>query len=216
MTLPAVITAAGHQVDVTPLKGRSIREDWHVPATASTPSAIPNFVTELRRFFAEMDAEIDAHAADPIATSQALARMEAILADVRYLRDRLKDVTARSLDKYKVRRLVIDGIVALEAAGAYHRTEWQHQRLLTRVLAHLMGDDRRWIDSETGEVLEPDELAARLLPYFSPDWRLTPLRDAGIDPHAYCTVETGEDGKPVATPTVNIKDNLIRRNGEPT
>lgn len=168
-----------------------------------------SFVDRLRRFFAEMDAEIDHYRHDPIATAQALARVEALLADVRYVRDRLMSTTAASLNEHKVRTLTVQGVVTVEASSELKRSEWQHHRLLVEMLERL-GFSEGIVSPHTGEVWTVANLAAVLLEWFRPEWKLTQLKNAGLDPNDFCTVERDEHHKPMRTPTVRIVDNRAK------
>lgn len=214
--VPAVITephelapADKYTIKVTPLKGRSRRADWQVASSPpSTAIDQPDFVVELRRFFAAMDGEVDRYKHDPIATASALVRLEALLADVRYLRDRLKATTADSLDALQVRRLTIDSVCTVEASSEIKRSNWQHAKLLALALERCYGGSL--LNGDTGEYIDRDEMAAALLAYFTPEWRLTALRDDGIEPDDYCDIDRDERNRIVKTPTVRIVDNRIR------
>jgi hypothetical protein len=56
-----------------------------------------------------------------------------------------------------------------------------------------------------------EESAALLLEMFRPEWKLTPLKEMGLDPDEFCQVETDDDGKPVRTPSLRMVDNVVRR-----
>jgi len=64
---------------------------------------------------------------------------------------------------------------------------------------------------DAGLVNHPNDVADLLLECARPEWRLTPLRERGLDPDAYCKVEQDEAGKTVRTPSVRMVDNLVRR-----
>ena len=199
-----------YDVDVRPLRtGR--RVDVVVRQSTPTPSIeAPDFVARLRQFFADMDSEVDRHVHDPIATAQALARIEALLADVRYLRDRLTKVTAESLKAMEIRRLTVSEVTTVEASNETKRSEWQHEKLLTRLLEQH-GFKRGVVSPDTGERMDLVDLVALLLGWFRPEWRLTGVRESLVDPDDYCTVERDDDGKPVKTASIRIVDNLVRR-----
>lgn len=197
-----------YPVAVRKLRG-GVRVDVIVAEASPTPAIeAPDFVARMRWFFAEMDAEIDRHVNDPIATAQALARVEALLADVRYVRDRLHQVTAEGLRAMAIRRLTVTEVTTVEASNTYERTAWQHAALLTAMLRWW---DIRVIDVATGEYVPADQVAEVMLNWFRPDWKLTAIRDADLDPDDYCTVARDDDGKPMKTPTVRIVDNRVRR-----
>lgn len=196
--------------DVRPLKGKSDRSDVivHIPTMTAALQA-PDFVATMRRFFLEMDAEIDRYVNDPVATAQALARVEALLADVRYVRNRLQQVTAEALDTERMRRLTVEGVVTVEAATEMKRSEWQHERLLTDLLARH-GFDRGVVSPVSGERIDLVDFVAMLLNWFRPEWRLTGIRESLLNPDNYCTVERDDNDQPVRTPTVRIVDNRAR------
>lgn len=123
-----------------------------------------------------------------------------MLADLRYVRDRLHQITAVALKEQGIRRLTVEGVVSVEAKVDTRRTDWDNETLLDLVLAAL---PVRYVDIETGEMLEPADMRALLAPYFRPDWRLTALRNLGIDPDEWCTVAE-------QVPTLRMIDNLER------
>lgn len=199
-----------HDCDVVPLRN-SRRCDVTARASSLTPAlqGDESFVDRLRRFFADMDAEITYYADDPIATAQALARVDALLGDLRYIRDRLNRTTADALAAHQVRRLIVEGVVTVESSNEYKRTEWQHERILTAVLAQhdLAGGV---VSPDTGERMDLVDFVALLLSYVRPEWKMTALREAGLNPDDYCTVERDDDNKPVKTPTLRIVDNRAK------
>lgn len=208
----AILGAATYQARVTPLKSGG-RVDMEVtPLDADAPRAFADhdIIDQLRRFFSALESEAHSHEGDPVATGQALARVEALLADVRSVRDSLKTLTASALADNRVRRLTIAGVTTIEGTTEVKRTEWRHAPLLT---AALEVQAQRLMSIETGEVMTAEESAAVLLELFRPEWRMTPLKELGIDPDDFCRVETDDDGKPVRTPSVRIVDNLARRSG---
>ncbi len=216
-TAPAVIEPGDdlelfdrYDVDVRPLRtGR--RVDVVVRQSTPTPALdAPDFVARLRQFFAEMDAEITRHEHDPIATAQALARIDALLADVRFVRDRLNTVTAAALSAMDIRRLTVESVATVEASASYERSEWQHEKLLTRLLEQH-GFKRGVVSPDTGERMDLVDLVALLLGWFRPEWRLTGVRESLVDPDDYCTVKRDDDGKPVKTAAVRMVDNRVRR-----
>jgi hypothetical protein len=199
--------------DTYPITVRAVRNsrraDWtvHEPPDAG-PIAADEFVVALRAFFDGMDRQIDEHLHDPVATGQALARMDALHADMRYLRDRLNTVTANSMNGNDVRRLVIEGIGVLEASATVKRDQWRHDALMVAV---VKAANVAVIDRDTGEVLEPGVFAERLLAVLTPSWKLTGLRPLGINPDDYCHVATDDNGDTISTPTVRIVDNKVRQ-----
>jgi plasmid stabilization system protein ParE len=195
--LPAV--AGDHDTTVHLVRGG--RRDITVHAAAPTEAIeSTQIVPTLRAFFAAIEAEAERLADHPEATVQALARVDAMLADLRYVRDRLHQITAVALKEQGIRRLTVEGVASVEAKVDTRRTDWDNETLLDLVLAAL---PVRYVDIETGEMMEPADMRALLAPYFRPDWRLTALRNLGIDPDEWCTVAE-------QVPTLRMIDNLER------
>lgn len=212
--LPAMLDH--YDVDVKPVP-RSPRSDWTVPpGSALVASAVeaPDFVDSLRRFFMAMDAEVDAYRDDPIATGQALAKIDALLADIRMVRETLRSATAESMVAHHVRLLVIQGIAAMEASSSYDRHGWRHRDLLLACLRAAGLDEL--VDRHTGEVVDGEAMADALLACLTPSWKLTGIRALGLDPDDWCEYTSDENGRPAKQPTVWMKDNSVRtRSGSP-
>lgn len=206
----ALLGSGQYLARVTPLKTGGRRDIEVTQTDPALPAAFgqTDILAALRRFFDALDAEADLHADDPVATAQALARMEALLADVRYVRDRLKSLTATALQAERIRRLTVSDIVTVEGTTEVKRSGWEHARLLMTV---LQAQAQRLINVETGEVMTAEESAALLLEMFRPEWKMTPLKEIGLDPDDFCHVETDDDGKPVRTPSLRMVDNVVRR-----
>lgn len=205
-----------HHAEVTALKGKSTRVDVYVGSELpDIPTERPDWVQAFRTFLDRMDQETDRYAQDPIATSQALARMEAILADMRYVRDRLRDVTADSMNRYGIRRLTVQGVSVAEASSSVQRSNWQHADLVWEMLERL-GVAEVMLNQATGEMVPVREyvtetIAALYGPSTSP--RITPVKEAGLRVEDYCEMEYEEDGvTPARTPTVRLMDNSVRKN----
>jgi hypothetical protein len=213
--VPAVLDQYGVESKHVP---RSPRSDWTVPAGSAlvaSASEAPDWVAALRRFFMAMDAEVEQYRHDPIATGQALARLDALLADMRSVRATLNTATAESLNEYGVRRLVIQGVAVLEASSTDDRHAWRHEDLLPAVLRALGVD--HLVNTETGEAFSCEDLAVRLLAMLRPAWKLTGLRAIGLDPDDWCEYTEDDDGRMVRVPTVRFVDNAVRtpHRGEP-
>ena len=206
---PALLGSATYAARVTPLRSGGRRDIEVRPHDENLPAAFgqTDIVARLRQFFSALEAEAHEHAGDPVATSQALARMEALLADVRYARDTIRRLAAQSLAAEKVRRLTIGNVCTVEATTEVKRTDWQHHRLLTDMLSE---SGIRGL-SEHGEVIEPTDLADTILSWLRPEWRMTPIKAAGLNPDAYCAMMTDDDGNPIREPAVRMVDNHIRK-----
>lgn len=213
--LPALLDH--YNVQTTRVRaGSGNRHDWHAHRTGDLVSATEadDFVEALRTFFNRIDTEVDQYRDDPIALAQALARMEAILADIRSVRDTLNRATAEAMSAHGVRRLVVDTIVSLEASSVTEGEKWDTGRCLTDVLRRVA----RNVDDETGEIGEPHfdvELIASVvvsvaaISYF----RKTALHGMGLNPDDYIDTPRDEDGRPLRKPTVRIWDNAVRSRG---
>lgn len=86
-----------------------------------------------------------------------------------------------------------DNGTTVEKKWDTNRKGWQHKDLAQAVSDRIT---TMAIDMDTGEVLlTPAQMIAKLLDFVQPSyWRLTPLRDVGINADDYCTVG---DTKPV-------------------
>ncbi len=165
------------------------------------------FLTRLRDLFYAVEEEIESHKADPISLANALANLETILAGVRNVRDRVKTLAASALAVDRIRRLTVTGVVTVESVSEIRRTAWDNEPLLT---AMLDASNLRILDTDTGTVFQAGESARLLLAWFRPEWRLTPIRNMGINPDAFCSVLTDDDGYPMKTPSLKIVDNSTR------
>jgi hypothetical protein len=220
MTTPDKVPLARSALDaygarITPLRTGG-RIDVEVPPDVQgdtydrLPVAFENtdVLGHLRRFFDALEAEAHGYAHDPVALAQALARTEALLADVRYVRDSMRALASQALAEARIRRLTVQGVTTVEGTTEVHRTEWQHTRLLGDVMYH---SGYRLADDKTGELIERESAAAVILTWLRPEWKMTPLRELGLDPDDYCTLQRDDDGKPIRTPAVRMVDNIARR-----
>lgn len=215
MTTPVHLDHVGapsSMIDVTPLKTGG-RADWRVAECHEStglpiPFAETDIITQLRVFFDQLDLEVEKHRGDPIALVNALVRMEAVLADVRAVTTNVRTATAEALDSWKIRRMTVEGLTTVEGTSQATRTDWENQRLMRDMLT---SECPTMIDAKTGEVVDNDELAATILTWCRVEWRLTPVRAAGLDVDDYSTQPTDEDGKPMRTPAVRIHENVLRK-----
>jgi len=205
-----VLGAAAYEARVTPLKTGGRRDVEVTPINPTGPEAFgsTDVLGVLRQFFDRLDQEAAEHEGDPVALSQALARMEAVLADVRHVRDTMRTMTAAALNDERVRRLTVSGVVTVEGTSEVKRTEWRNENVLSALLA---AHGYALLHLPTGEIRRHEQAAPALLEWFRPDWKMTAMKQAGIDPDQFCTVATDDDGRTVRTPTVRIVDNIVRR-----
>ena len=192
-----------YDAKVTPLRGRSTRSDWEVTTVVPTEAIErSDIVGQLRAFFRDLDTELDEHSGDPVALAQALARLEAIQADIRYVTGRAREKAAEALHDRGVRRLTVTDVVTVEGTNSVERSNWQHEKVLRAVIRH---------DWDRGLVNHPNDVADIVLECAGINyWRLTPLRERGINPDDFCDVATDDDGKPTRTPGVKMVHNVVR------
>lgn len=195
---------------ITPLRSGGRRDVEVAPNDPELPVAFgeSDIITRLRQFFDRLEAEAQTHEGDPVALSQALARIETLLADVRSVRDTMKSLAAQALQDQKVRRLTISGVCTVEGTTEVKRTGWRHAELMIDMMraAKLTVMDR-----ESGEVLTEEDSAAAILTWLNPTWKTTTVKALGLDVDDYCDVSLDDDGVAVRTPTVRMHDNLVRR-----
>lgn len=86
----------------------------------------------------------------------------------------------------------VEGVGHVQVKRGNSRTEWDTDALIRLVIAR--GRDERQVDPETGEALESEgEAVGRaLMAAARPSWRVTSLRDLGIDADEYCTKTPGK------------------------
>lgn len=100
------------------------------------------------------------------------------------------DIEAELVEQLGRGRHELAGNVAVEVKGSPRRTGWEHDELWRRVLA--AGLDERAVDLETGEIeREADALLRAVRECVGPSWKVTGLRDRGIDPDEFCETRPG-------------------------
>jgi hypothetical protein len=124
------------------------------------------------------------------------------------VRDDVKRRAALALHEQRVRRLTITGVVTVEATTETKRTGWRSDDLLTECFER---SDLRALDTSTGVVLNSRESAEAMLRWMRPEWKLTAVRELGINPDAHCAVLSDDDGHPVRTPSLKVIDNTTRK-----
>lgn len=206
--VPADVLPApeGHFYSVSeiPLKTGGRRDITVHTLRPELPDATREFLPMLREFFAAVQSEADRFRLDAYTNVQALAKLEVILADVRMVRDTVKKYVAAALAEQKVRRLTVEHVITVEASSEASDRDWDHLKLVAAILERNV---MRFV-SYDGELVTARQVAESLLRYGKLDWRLTPLRDDGIDPDDFSTQKVDEDtGKVVRTPTLRIIDN---------
>lgn len=106
------------------------------------------------------------------------------------------------------KKLEIPGLGLVEIKSAVRRTKWQHDEVFRSVISRLADEPGVFYDEETGERFPPAQLAAnlvgRLRDVLSPSWKVTGLRDLGLDPDEFA--ETDEKHWSVALPPAKRPD----------
>lgn len=125
-----------------------------------------------------------------------------LLNSVRTLRKALADIES-SVEATAVQRLAYGetqvGDLLVEVRSSRKRSEWRHDDLAWRVCQDLAFDDDGTQIDGVAEVV--DKVRNRLLLCARPEWRMTPLKDLGINPDDYSLA--GESRKTVQiTPAV--------------
>lgn len=95
------------------------------------------------------------------------------------------------------KRFVVPGLGEVEVKKSKKYTHWNDRDLAAVVVARAL--DERVLDETSGEYEPREQAVARVLMECArPSWRLTPLRDRGIDESEFCTIE--DDGWSVRLP----------------
>ena len=148
-------------------------------------------VFRLRVGLAEMmdDAKALAEAGDWEGLIRGLEPLQQVLADLRLLESDVKRYIA---DTMPDRKVTVEGVGTVERKAKVTRKGWDSVELLRRLVGSAL------VDPDTGEIPDsPMEAADRILREVtaclpitgSTGWRVTALRDRGIDPDEWCTEE---------------------------
>ncbi len=140
---------------------------------------------------AELENEYD-ELGDPSAEILAI-----LLSAIRGLRAGLKpfeDRVERDLmETAGSKRFVVEGLGEVQIRKSVKRTQWDNDALAQVVVAYAL--DERVLDEESGEYESAFQAVARVLMECArPSWRIIPLRDRGIDPDEYCSVDEASWG----------------------
>lgn len=122
-----------------------------------------------------------------------LYRTKTILGDTcQYVEDLLVDAMPN-------KTLEVEGIGVLTSRTGAKRTKWDHDSLTSKaaekMAEQLEAEEGEMVWRDTGEGVNPRSLLAELLREFrtmaTPSWKLTGLRQHGIDPDEYCETSWG-------------------------
>lgn len=203
---------ATHPARITKLKGKTDRIDVEVEdQVLHFDALIGTFMESIRTFFERLEAEAQKRKGDPVALTHALARLETLLADLRFVHSTVKTLTAEALRDAKIRRLTVSSIATIEGTSSATRSNWQHKKLMLTLLRRKMNGAKVLVDTATGEQYLVEDVVDWVLEWCKPDWRLTPIRDLGVDPDDYCDLAKDQNGKIIRDPGVKMVDNSIRR-----
>lgn len=111
------------------------------------------------------------------------------------------EVEALALSVMGDKKVEVPGVGLVESKKKAARSKWEHDDLFKHVVARI-ADEELLTDPETGERRPPAAVAAevvnRLRDVMSPSWKVTGLRDLGIDETEFCNVR--DDGYSLALP----------------
>lgn len=150
---------------------------------------VPAGVEALRVAIVRMMDEAAAlvQAGDWEALIRGLEPLQQVLGDLRLLEQQVKRGIADTMPE---RRVSVEGVGTVERKAKVTRKGWDSDELLRKIIAGAI------LDEETGELPESPVVAADLilqelravLPITgSLGWRVTALRERGIDPDEWCT-----------------------------
>ena len=163
-----------------------------VPTTPERPGASP--VEALRVAIGAMVDDVAAlvEAGDWETLIRGLEPLQQVLGDLRIVEQQVKRGIADTMPE---RRVTVEGVGTVERKAKVSRKNWDSDELLRKLIARAI------LDSETGELPSSPIVAADLIlqelravmPITgSLGWRVTALRERGIDPDEWC--EQTQDG----------------------
>lgn len=102
------------------------------------------------------------------------------------------------MDSMEDKQLLIDGLGLFQRTRSQSRRAWDHDSLWRDIVRKALAERR--LDTATGEVqTEIDSVLAAIRKAVSPSWKLTGLRDLGLDPDEY-SEGSWSDGVKVTRP----------------
>lgn len=144
--------------------------------------------------------DADHHVFDPDTYAIILAAIRDCRADLAAL---AKQVEGELLVASGEKRFVVEGLGEFEIRKNIKRTGWQHDDLLTVLLARIADEPGVWCDIETGEKNPPVEIGRRITQRLREcvsfgNGKVTGLRAIGLQPDEFCKEEP--DGYSVKLP----------------
>lgn len=167
-----------------------------LPAVVDAAPATADPITLLREVLAQADTQRAnlAAAGDGETIARAIPLLKALYGDLATLiRSCEDDVVAWMPD----RKVEIDGLGVLERKKATDRRQWDSERLLGIVARIALDPDATGeIPADPIEVLDRlTEAITKAMPITgSLGWRVTALREMGLDPDDYCEATPGRVG----------------------
>lgn len=134
-----------------------------------------------------------AEAGDFEALAFGLVALKALLDDLKILTRSIEDNIVGLLP---AKRVEVDGLGVLERKRGNARKAWDSEELLGRVIRLAVDPDGTGELPPAGEVLERlRSTLAAVVPFTgSLGWRVTALRELGLDPDEWCHTEPGRLG----------------------
>lgn len=126
---------------------------------------------------------------DPITLAGYLAALRDVKQDVSRVYD---DIERAVIFTAGDRKLEVPSLGVVEIKSSVRRTGWQHDELFRSVISRLADEPGVFYD-EDGCLMPSSQIAAnvvaRLRDVLSPSWKVTGIRDIGLDPDEFCTTD---------------------------
>ncbi len=142
-------------------------------------------------FADEMDREYQSIVLDPENAPEVLSILAVAVRDLRQdLAELGRTIEADLIASAGAKRFIVENLGEVQIRKVTKRNEWDNPSLWRRVAALAL--DERQLDEATGEYEPREQAVARVLELCArPSWRVTALRDHGVDPDEYCHTEDG-------------------------
>lgn len=169
----------------------------HVDPNATRPAeseaVAPSAVMALRQVIAQLDTQRSelAEAGDIDSLAHGLAQVRQILGDLRTLASGIEDDVVALMP---AKTYTVEGVGTLERRRGSDRKRWQSDDLVTRLVTEALVDENGEVRHSTpveGAAAAVGVLLACAPFTASMGWRVTALRDHGIDPDEWCEVTPG-------------------------
>lgn len=158
-----------------------IRDELHLDVLPTLPirEQAAEVLVVLRQAIAAADEERAglAAAGDLESLAIGLVGFRMLVRDLRTLADATESDLERIMGDSRTRTLTIDYVGVFKRLRSTTRREWQTADLARRLVLEAL---------ERGEIHHPLDVVALLLRHGSITWRVTPLRESGLDPAEWC------------------------------